>query len=318
MGYYSRGGSSFLQNLPKGIKTLLFINVVVYVLQMFFNLSRSHVFIDLFAINLLSIKNLAVWQFVTYMFLHGSFWHLFFNMFVLMVFGREIEEYWGTRIFTRYYLICGIGAGFFIFLIDSLRAGSGHPIGYTLGASGAIFGLMLAYALFYPNRELIIFPIPFPIKTKYMILGYAAYSLIPLIFPNAYAQGISHAGHLGGLISGVIYFRLKKKDYNYRSGNNTLDDFFDKCRQILGLRSRAGFVKEQKKTGFTSDLFSGIKFKKNNTLNLNIDELTDSKIEDTIDILLEKISQKGLKSLSMEEQLFLDKAARLFRHKFPS
>ena len=143
-----------------------------------------------------------VWQLVTYMFLHAEILHLFFNMLTLFMFGNDLERYWGTERFLKYYFITGIGAGVCSWLVamDSAAA--------TIGASGAIYGLLLAYGLLYPNR-IIFLNFLIPVKVKYLVLLMGAIAFFSSL--TGRESGISHIAHLGGMLVGLIF--LKGKDW---------------------------------------------------------------------------------------------------------
>ncbi|MCL1864815.1 MAG: rhomboid family intramembrane serine protease [Spirochaetes bacterium] len=149
-----------------------------------------------------------VWQFVTYMFLHGGFMHIFFNMYGLMLFGAPIEHLWGTKRFLIYYFFTGIGAGITIFVVNYIMGDAGMFIP-TIGASGAIFGLLLAFGILFPNVELLIFFV-LPIKAKYLVFIYGAIEFAAQVSSGG-NSGISHLGHLGGLLFGLIFFAISKK-----------------------------------------------------------------------------------------------------------
>jgi membrane associated rhomboid family serine protease len=154
-----------------------------------------------------------VWQILTYMFLHGSLGHVFFNMLLLWMIGVELERMWGTRYFTKYYFTCGIGAGATQLLLGFLPGaiGSQFYVTATIGASGALYGLLLAYALYYPTRPfLVFFVFPVPARVFVMILGG-----ISLLMALGGGGGIAHTAHLGGLATG--YFYLKGKRINLLS-----------------------------------------------------------------------------------------------------
>jgi membrane associated rhomboid family serine protease len=149
-----------------------------------------------------------VWQFVTYMFLHGGFWHIFLNMYGVMLFGTPIEHLWGTKKFLIYYFFTGIGAGITIFVVNYFIIGGTDIFIPTIGASGALFGLLLAFGILFPNVELLIFFV-LPVKAKYLVFMYGAIELISQI--SGGNSGISHLGHLGGLLFGLIFFAIAKK-----------------------------------------------------------------------------------------------------------
>jgi rhomboid family protein len=143
-------------------------------------------------------KRLFLWQLVTYLFLHGGAFHLLFNLFTLWMFGREIEALWGEREFLKYYFLCGIGAG----ILTVLTAfNSTVP---TIGASGAIFGVLLAYGLTFPDRKVFLWFI-FPIKAKHLIWLFAGLELLASF--SYTSDGIGHFAHLGGMLFGFLYLR---------------------------------------------------------------------------------------------------------------
>ena len=183
-----------------GVKNLLLATGVVFVAQMLFPFAINPYYFGL--VPYLVIKKLYVWQLVTYMFLHGGFGHIFFNMFGLWMFGMELERTWGTREFVWYYFLTGVSAGIFSLLWNW---GSTVP---TIGASGAIYGILAAYALFFPDRYVYLYFL-FPIKMKYLAL-----ILGGLEFLSMYSQdGIAHIAHLGGMVVGFFYLRHRYKHW---------------------------------------------------------------------------------------------------------
>ena len=139
-----------------------------------------------------------VWQPLTYMFLHGGVSHILFNMLALWMFGVELERMWGSAFFTRFYLICGVGAAattiLFSFLPGSLGAGLYGSL--TVGASGAIYGILMAYALYFPDRRIYMYFL-FPVPVKYFVMIVGAISLLSAT--GGPGSGVAHATHLGGL-----------------------------------------------------------------------------------------------------------------------
>lgn len=148
-----------------------------------------------------------VWQLITYMFLHADLWHIFFNLFALWIFGQAIESYWGTKRFTIYYFLTGIGAA----LIHMWISGGGAP---TIGASGAVFGILLAFGMMFPERYIMLLIPPIPIKAKYFV---AIFGGIELYFGvTGTRSGIAHFAHLGGMVVGFLlirYWGLKGERY---------------------------------------------------------------------------------------------------------
>jgi len=187
--------------LPDGIKWLLISTTAVFLLAY---LTRGTSLGEVFNLFPLApravIFHLAVWQLVTYLFMHGGIWHLLFNMFTLWMFGVTIERDWGTRPFLKYYFLCGIGAGICDVTVNALLGNWGSS---TIGASGAIFGVLLAFGLMYPEAE-ILFLFLFPIKAKFFVMIYGAIALLGALNVNS---GVSNVAHLGGMLFGYLYLK---------------------------------------------------------------------------------------------------------------
>jgi membrane associated rhomboid family serine protease len=140
------------------------------------------------------------WTFVTYMFVHSGFLHLAFNMLMLFFFGPAVEEHMGGRTFLWYYLLCGLGGAALSFLIALFV-----PVAPFVGASGAVFGVALAFALTWPDAPILVFPLPVPIRAKWLVLGLAAIDLALAV--SGARDGIAHLAHLGGFVFGFLYLR---------------------------------------------------------------------------------------------------------------
>jgi membrane associated rhomboid family serine protease len=152
------------------------------------------------------IEHLAIWQLVTYMFLHGGVFHLLFNMLTLWMMGVELERIWGTRYFTRYYLATGLGAGVTQVLLGLLPLPFADQFYYqsTIGASGAIFGLLLAYGMYFPHRPIYMYFL-FPVPARLFVIILGALSLLGAL--GGPGSGIAHTAHLGGLVAGYLYLK---------------------------------------------------------------------------------------------------------------
>jgi membrane associated rhomboid family serine protease len=146
------------------------------------------------------VRNLFVWQIVTYMFLHGGITHLLFNMLTLWMFGIQLERDWGTRRFLKYYFYCGIAAGVCVVAVNVLL---GYWGTITLGASGAIFGVLVAFGVTYPDQTVLMYFL-FPIKAKYLVMIFVAIELLLTFGPNT---GVSTIAHLGGAAFGFVYLK---------------------------------------------------------------------------------------------------------------
>ena len=204
---YSRySGSSFAYSFGPGpitpaVKALIIANTVAFVVRFFapaidlpLGLQPQAVF-----------EHFAIWQPITYMFLHGGIFHLLFNMLALWMIGVELERMWGTRYFTQFYFITGIGAGVTQMILGVLPFPFADQFYYpsTIGASGAIYGLLVAYALYYPNRPFYVYFL-FPVPAKYFVMILGGMSLMGAMGGGG---GVAHTAHLGGLATGYFYLK---------------------------------------------------------------------------------------------------------------
>lgn len=202
---FNNFGNRFQQTTPI-VLNLIIINVLVFLVQSFFDGPNEEISqkIALFPYQTPFFKP---YQLVTHMFAHGGFFHLFFNMFVLWMFGTMLERSWGPKKFLIFYFACGLAAGAAHLLLENSPA---------VGASGAIMGLFAAFAYLFPNTQLIIFPIPVPVKAKYAVAIMAAFDLFGGVYPSG--SNIAHFAHLGGLVMGfilVIYWNKTQRDSFY-------------------------------------------------------------------------------------------------------
>jgi len=198
--YRSYNYSSYF---PAGVKWLLISNIAIFVLS-YIGGSALAPHLRLLALTPVAlIEHFAIWQLFTYMFLHGNIEHILFNMLALWMFGLTLEQDWGTRRFLKYYFLCGVGAGICDVAVRViLGANLNIP---TLGASGAIFGLLLAFGVLYPNQTVLFFFI-FPMKAKYMVMIVGGIAFLGALNVNS---GVSDVAHLGGMAFGYAYLRLR-------------------------------------------------------------------------------------------------------------
>ena len=220
-----------MNNLPAVTKNLLIINVLCF----FGNIVARRYGIDLndmLGLHFFLASDFKLYQLVTYMFMHADFQHIFFNMFAVWMFGRTLEQVLGPKRFLTYYMVCGIGAGLMQELVqyihyatvlsqyDGVNTGiSVIPMHEylnmmtTVGASGAVYGILLAFGMLFPNSQMYVFPIPFSIKAKFFVIGYALIELVSGL--GASGDGIAHFAHLGGMIFGfflILYWKKKSKN----------------------------------------------------------------------------------------------------------
>lgn len=247
---YSRSG--FSGQLPPVTLNLIIINVIVWLAQLVF-IRQGLDLTKIFGLYYIGSEGFKVHQLFTYMFLHdtSSFMHVFSNMFAVFMFGRTIEYVWGSKRFLTFYMVTGVGAGLIQLLVAFIRIQamkSGMPsdaiyevytqgfdliqnnMNYinsaqgslnialntvTVGASGAVFGILLAFGMLFPNAELFIIPIPFPIKAKYFVVGYGFFELFFGVRNFAW-DNVAHFAHLGGMLFGIfmiLYWRKKDKQH---------------------------------------------------------------------------------------------------------
>ena len=200
-------GASFGSVMPRMVKNIILVNIAVFLLQI---ASGGMLRFHLGLVSTRVIGHLNIWQFATYMFLHGNVFHIAINMFLLFMFGRELENLWGGDAFLKYYLTCGIGAGVITYFFTR-----GHPGTVTIGASGAVFGILVAYAVIYPDRIitlLVFFVLPVSLKAKHLVLILGAFEFLHVLAGTQ--DGIGHYAHLGGAVIGYIYLKVWK-DLSY-------------------------------------------------------------------------------------------------------
>lgn len=229
---------SFFSNLPPVTKNVLIINVIIWAFMAITPASTSDKLTDIGGLHYVTSQGFGFWQLFTYMFIHANFMHLFFNMWALLMFGYAIEQRLGSKRFLFYYMSCGVGAAIvqiivFAIAINNLASklpaeayseviNNGwavlqHGQNYvnpvmgnlnllintaTVGASGAVFGILLAVGMYFPNNTMYLMFVPYPIKAKWLVLGYGILELAMGI--GAPADGIAHFAHLGGMLFGFI------------------------------------------------------------------------------------------------------------------
>jgi len=193
-------------SMPRATRTLILINVGVFLLEQLY----PRAMLDLFALWPLHTPRFRPWQLITYGFLHDpkNVAHIFFNMFALFMFGRSLEHYWGAQRFVIYYLVCVITGGLTQVVVQQ-AGGVGEEI---IGASGGVFGVLLAFAWYFPRQRLFIIPIPIPIPAWLFVTGYALVELF--LGVSGREQGVAHFAHLGGLLGGalcILYWRARHR-----------------------------------------------------------------------------------------------------------
>ncbi|EQA36970.1 peptidase, S54 family [Leptospira inadai serovar Lyme str. 10] len=271
MAYYSGG---FGIEVTPVVRRLLFLNLGVFVLEFILKLASPQtlgLFLGIFGlVPDFVLHKFFAWQVLTYAFLHdpNSIFHILFNMLSLWMFGSTLEAYWGSKNFLKFYLVSCIGGGILPLFAHLL----GFPQGTIVGASGGLYGLLIAFALIWPNRELYYFAI-FPIKAKYFVL-----ILLLLIGFTSSSSGVAVTAHAGGALFGALYFFYNNK-LKYKLGFS-LPSF-----------SLSRWFQKRKMKRWQEEMHSR------------------EKAKDEVDRLLEKISRDGMHSLSRKEKKFLKEAS---------
>lgn len=216
--YYDRRPGFFERlfgNISPAVRNLIIINAIMLVATYLVG-DAMYEKLALFAFGSPFFK---IWQPVTHMFMHGGFWHFLFNMYTLAVFGTVLENIWGSKKFLTFYFVTGLGAALCHNLVLALQIASGNMalMGVpTVGASGAIYGVLLGFAMLYPDAELRLMFFPFfPLKAKWLVIIFGAIELLTGF--TAAGDGIAHFAHLGGMLFGwllIIYWKKQNKLYN--------------------------------------------------------------------------------------------------------
>lgn len=266
---YDRPHFGLVGMLTPMVKRLLLANLGVFLLQHLVALQYNASLTTYFGLTPdLVVSRFMIWQLVTYMFLHGGWMHLLFNMFVLWMFGTEIERQWGGKELLFYYLITGVGAGIFNILFNLFTPYSGIP---TIGASGAVYGILLAFGLMFPNRYIYLYFF-FPVKAKYLVMIAALLTFMSAISYNP--DGIAHFAHLGGMIVGFVYLKAdwrlhsfvewfqerktKRHIYNIERHRRDIANFREELDRILDRINEVGYenlTKDEKKVLRKASMF---------------------------------------------------------------
>ena len=294
-----------MNNIPSITKNLLIINVLAFFATWVFEKQG----LDLtatFGLHFFMAKDFSFYQLVTYLFMHGSFMHLFFNMFAVWMFGTVMERVWGPKRFLIYYLVCGIGAGIIqegvqyinyanenLAAYDFVMTSSGRitteaylNLWTTVGASGSVYAILLAFGMTFPNERMFIIPFPFPIKAKWLIGGYIVIEVWSAL--NTPGDGIAHMAHLGGMLFGFLLIRYWRKHPNFEQRFNGQNGFFQQMKKQYENKRRNTFHYQP---STETPRWEEHKEKEE-----------DSARQAEIDAILDKIRKSGYDSLTKEEK----------------
>lgn len=312
------------KQMPPVTKNLIIINCIVYLAQLVAE-QRGVDLVGLFGLHFAAASDFGLYQLVTYMFLHGSLTHLFFNMFSLWMFGRLIENTMGLRRFLVYYFVCGIGAGVcqevwqagefylrgmndYAFVTDGYRTMipmAEYLNGWTtIGASGACYGVLLAFGMTFPNERIMLLIPPIPMKAKYFVVGYAAIELFSAFTSNG---NIAHFAHLGGMLFGfllILYWRNKGRGRRFESW----ETWTPRRNRTVGEKMKDWWRKRfSRKPGMK--LHKGGKSFKDRDADYEYNEQRRQK-QQRVDEILDKIRRSGYENLTDEEKRTLFENSR--------
>lgn len=299
------------QKIPTVTKFLLIANILIFLITTFSGVDSrdSYVLNEIFGLHFFLSSDFHIYQLVTYMFMHGSWEHLFFNMFALWMFGCVVERVWGPQKFLFYYIACGIGAGlfqeaaqlgqFYMMASDQIaefgvtavvRANAAGLSNWTtVGASGAIYAILLAFGMIFPEERIFIFPLPIPIKAKWFVIFYAGLELFLAI--STTGDGVAHIAHLGGMVFGFFMIRYWRKHPTAGYGKSQGEQFFENLRSSWEKRSKKSADKASWGGSRTS------------TGNPDWDyNARKQREQEEIDRILDKIRKNGYDSLTSEEK----------------
>lgn len=296
--------------LPTVVKNLLIINILMYVAT--FTLNRFNIDLtDTLGLHFFKASGFHLYQFITYMFMHANFGHLFFNMFALWMFGNTLENLWGSKRFLLYYMVCGIGAGLCQELVQYIQytttladyanvnlGGQIVPMDTylnmmtTVGASGAIYGLLLAFGMTFPDARIYVYFL-IPMKAKWFVVIFA---VIELLLGFQGVDNVAHFAHLGGMLFGLLLILYWRKNpagpnKNFRKWKDVLQSWKDK-RNVKYTPYEE--IKDETRVPRDDGEYNRQKAEK----------------ERDVDALLDKISKSGYASLTDEEKEFLFKNSK--------
>ncbi len=299
--YYKPSGFGGFSFFPPVIKNLLIINGAVFILELFarnFGITGTNATLDDYIVRYFALLPIGLgflpWQLISYQFMHAGFFHIFFNMFILWMFGMEIENLWGSKKFLIFYLTTGVIGGLFQILLSPIFLGGLY--GPTVGASGSIMGVMVAFAMLFPNRYIYIYFL-IPVKVKYFIVFLV---LLDLFAANS-GGNIAHFVHIGGALFGFLYMMFTNQ------GSVSFKNIFSGS-------SSSSFGNYSNPTSKFKNITNPFKKKKEDVEDATYYDITDR--EETqvsqreIDAILDKISQSGYQNLSDKEKKILFEASK--------
>ncbi|MCX6121789.1 MAG: rhomboid family intramembrane serine protease [Ignavibacteriales bacterium] len=292
--YYRPSMFGGFQFFPPVIKGLLITNSAIFILMWFFSafhfngISLHMVLTTVFGLMPLG-EGFYPWQLITYQFMHADFWHLFFNMvFGLWMFGMEVEHIWGAKKFLIYYLSCGVAAGLSQLILSPIFE---PALGPTIGASGAIYGVMIAFAAMFPDRYIFLYFL-IPVKVKYFVIILIVFGVM-----SVGGQGnVANLAHLGGAVAGYLYILYDRRQLTRGKSRGTFQSWMSSAPWSHPTTSSGDVV--------DAKVFDINKSKSFEPKEPPVDA------QKRIDEILDKISRSGYQSLSEEEKKILFEASK--------
>ena len=301
------------RNIPAITKNLLIVNFLAFIATWILNL-RGVDLASIGGLHFFFASDFHLFQFFTYMFLHADLSHIFFNMFALWMFGVVVENVWGGRKFLFYYIFCGVGAGLMQELVQFIdfyyRISSQNPnisfsqlfiVGQqlseqlngwtTIGASGAVYAILLAFGMLFPNERIFIFPLPVPIKAKWFVCGYAAIELFMAM--NSSGDNVAHMAHLGGMLFGFLLIRYWNSHPDAHFNRSGGEEFFNRMKRNFEQRKGSGGTSQN------SHMHAERGATREDDMEYNARKKAR---QDEIDAILDKIRKSGYDSLTKEEK----------------
>jgi len=334
--------------MPPVTKNLIIINLLMFLAKVV-AVRYGIDFDDLLGLHFFLASDFRLYQLFTYMFVHGNLEHIFFNMFAVWMFGRIMEQVMGSQRFLFYYIVCGLGAGLMqegvqyiqyvyegLSAYDSVDIGGGLtvPMGTflnrwtTVGASGAVYGILLSFGMTFPEERMFIIPIPFPIKAKWFVIGYAVIELMSALGNRG--DGVAHMAHLGGMLFGlalILYWRKNNGGGRSRffgggtggfGGFGGSDSYFTRYEDVTNTSSSKGVLSTVRQ--WFIDLKGSLEkqFRRKPKMNVHIGGKHGSDMEwnrrkqqreAEMDRILDKVKRGGYDSLTSEEKRTLFEAS---------
>ena len=335
-------------NMPPVTKNLIIINLLMFLAKVV--AERYGIdFDDLLGLHYFMASDFRLYQLFTYMFVHGNLTHIFFNMFAVWMFGRIMEQAMGSQRFLFFYIVCGVGAGlvqegaqYLEYLYegladyDQVNVGNGIIMPMedflnrwtTVGASGAVYGVLLSFGMTFPEERMFIIPIPFPIKAKWFVMGYAVIELMSALGHSG--DGLAHMAHLGGMLFGlalILYWRHHSGGGRFFGGGGGggyggfggYDNYFTRYEDVTHTStSRQTTLTQRVRTWWQSFMS---RFRRKPRMNVRVGHGTSKHADDMqwrqqkqqreaeVDAILAKIKQGGYSSLTDEEKRKLFEAS---------